>query len=98
LDDVRTIAESAGVELIHRGALDLIQPADMPLMLQTAARLNFRILGIEGFFLLGDQVAPDTCAILDLSNEDNIAAGAAAAEAFVSQTRRPDNYYYEITL
>jgi len=97
LADVHSTAEEAGLELIHRHGLVLVRAADMSVILQTTARRNLQIYGVEGFFLMADGVMPDPDGLLDLSDVSS-AVSADEAQAFVSRVSRPDNYYYEITL
>lgn len=88
-DLAQQLAAAAGVRLHRRPRVDLIPVADAGAFLDACARREVRVLGVEGFYLRGDEVHVDLERILDLSAVGDPAASVAEAKRFIAEVAVP---------
>jgi hypothetical protein len=73
--------------------MTLVAASDAPKLVDALEAAGARILGMEGFDLVGQAIIPDMDAILDLSSVADVAQSATEARLFIVDTFRPDIYY-----
>lgn len=85
------LAKAAGLPLLYRGGMCLLSADDALALLDTSAGARVRVLGVEGFRVLGNEVRPDMDAIADFS-------GVASHHQTVLEARRFLNMFAESDL
>jgi hypothetical protein len=89
-DLIEQLAERAGVRLDRRPGVDLIAVDDAGAFLDACAARGVRILGIEGFYLRGDEIHVDLSRIADYSAITDPSESIAESRRFIEAVRVPD--------
>ncbi|WP_157591857.1 hypothetical protein [Solirubrobacter soli] len=91
------IAKSAGVPFHLTATATLIACSEASVFLEACRTERVKILGTEGFDLVGDGRRPDMEAILDLSSIEDANRSVDEAQAFVAEVCR-DGLMFEFQL
>lgn len=83
MDLAEQLAEQAGVRLYRRPRMDLIAVEDANAFLDACASRSVRILGIEGFYLRGDELHVDISRIADFSSVTDASQSIDESRRFV---------------
>ena len=93
---IAEIASSVGVGVHHSGQTELVAATDLVRFLEAVRARDLRVLGLEGFRVVGSSLVPDMDAIADFS----LITGSATSEdtvdealRFLSDMQAPDLYY-----
>jgi hypothetical protein len=89
-DLIEQLVETAGVRLHRRSGLDLIAVDDARLFLDACEARGVRILGIEGFYLRGDEVHADASRIADFSSVTAPSQTVDESTRFIQAVRAPE--------
>lgn len=80
---VADLAATVGVVPVLQGSLVLLSASDAVQVIEAAGTRGVRVLGMEGFRVVGQRVEPDMDSILDLSEVVDEAASVTEATAFL---------------
>jgi len=61
------IASSVGIRVYRNGPMELVASADLGRFLEEVRTRGLRVLGLEGFRIVGSSLVPEMDAIADLS-------------------------------
>lgn len=92
---ITDIASKADVPVIQLSGLDLISQQHGIKIVNVAETLNIRILGIERFLILDNEVQPDMGGILDLSDTATVSESALESIEFLRTLDYRENAYVE---
>lgn len=84
------LAEQAGVQLHRRPGVDLIAVADAHEFLDVCAGRGVRVLGVDGFYLRGDEVHVDMTRVGDFSSVVDVDLSIAESRSFVDAVAVPE--------
>ena len=80
---IEDLATAAGVVPLTHGALELLPAPEAVRLIEAAGDRGVRVLGAEGFWVVGNRVKPDMASILDLSDVAEPAESVAVAISFL---------------
>jgi hypothetical protein len=85
MDLAEQLSEQAGVRLHRRPRMDLIAVDDAHAFLDACAARGVRVLGIEGFYLRGDELHVDMSRIADFSSVTDASQSIDESRRFVDE-------------
>lgn len=97
---IAEVAYPVGIGVRHSGQMELVAAADLVRFLEAVRARDLRVLGLEGFRIIGSSLVPDMDAIADFSSIGRSATNAETVDEalqFLSNVEEPD-LFYEITL
>ncbi len=96
---IAEIAYSVGIGVRHSGQTELVAAADLVRFLEAARARDLRVLGLEGFRIVGSSLVPDMDAIADFSSIGGSATSAETVDEalqFLLNVGEPA-LFYEVT-
>lgn len=94
MDLADQLSEQAGVRLHRRPGADLIAVEDAHAFLDACVARSVRILGIEGFYLRGEEIHVDMSRIADFSSITHASQSIDESRRFVDEVAAPDLMLY----
>ena len=87
------LADRAGVKVWSVGRLPLVAAIDARSLLVACLDAGVRVLGIEGFYIEGEQVIPEMAAIADFSGLDDSVKSVVESERFLEAVSGVDLFF-----
>ena len=81
---VERISTSVGIGVYRSGQMELVAAPDVVRFLTAVSSRGLRVLGLEGFRIVGDRLIPDMDLVADFSS----ISGSAASEESVAEALR----------
>lgn len=97
---VAEVASSIGVSVHRSGQMELVAATDLPTFLRGVRARSLRVLGLEGFRIVGSSLVPDMDSIVDFSSIPRSASSEHTVDEalrFLSKVEGPD-LFYAVTL
>ena len=93
------IAHLVGVKTVNANGMNLVSADDMDKFLDAVNQRGARILGIDGYFVQGENVIPDMDAIADFSDfaGAEIADTVSASQLFLASLHKKSDLCFDIT-
>jgi hypothetical protein len=96
---IAEIAYSVGIGVRHSCQTELVAAAELVRFLEAVRARDLRVLGLEGFRIVGSSLVPDMDAIADFSSIGGSATNAETVDEallFISNVGEPD-LFFEVT-
>ena len=96
---IAELASSVGISIRQCGQMELIAASDLVQILEAARKHNARVLGLEGFHIVGNSIVPDMDAIADFSSMIDSTTNVETVDQalhFLSNVKEAD-LFYEVT-